>query len=114
MDMAFVRGDASSILISFPCTNDGMAWVSILILNVRFNLDLSSLWVEEEFFYSEGVQVVSTVMLLKIETDSGCGWRLPPGKYNVFGTPRVTRSISTEFSYMGLQPPMFRCLGELV
>jgi hypothetical protein len=38
---------------------------STLILNVRFNLDLSFLCVEE-VFYSEGVQVVSTVMLLKI------------------------------------------------
>ena len=96
MDMAIVHGDASSIPISFPCSDDGMAWVSTLILSVRFNLDLSSLWLGEELFYSEGVQVVYTVMLRKIETDSRCGWRLPLGKYHVFGTPRITRSISTE------------------
>ena len=46
-------------------------------------------------------QVVSTVMLLKIETNLGCDWRLPPGKYNVFGTPKVTRSISTEILIHG-------------
>jgi hypothetical protein len=63
---------------------------------VRFNLDLSSLSVEEEFFYSGGVQVVSTVMLLKIESDSRCGSKLPPNKYHIFGTLRVSKSISIE------------------
>jgi hypothetical protein len=55
MDMALVRGDGSSIPISFPCSDDGVACISALILSIRFNLELSSLWVEEEIFDSEGV-----------------------------------------------------------
>lgn len=94
MDMAFVRGDGSSIPISFPCNDDGVACVSALILSIRFNLNLSSLWVEEELFDSDGGQLVSTIMQLKIKSEEGDVWRLPSGKYHAFGTPSIARSVS--------------------
>jgi len=94
--MAMVLGDGSSIPISFPCRDDGVAWVSALVLSVRFNLELTSMWVKEELFDFEGVEIVSIVMQMKLKDERGDVWRFTLGKYHAFGTPNAVRSMSID------------------
>ena len=58
---AIVRADGDGVPISFPLGTDGLASVSIIHLDIRFQLNIASLPIDKEVFDSVSGNVTHTI-----------------------------------------------------
>jgi hypothetical protein len=58
---ATIRSDGDGVPISFPLGSDGLASVSAVCLGLRFQLNIASLYIEEEVFDSVSGDVTHTI-----------------------------------------------------
>ncbi len=82
--MASFRSYGSSVPFTLPVGDDGSTRVEEVVLSARFNLNVGSVYVEQEIFSSEGV-LQETVLQMKCPSDDNSFWILKSGSYRVFG-----------------------------
>jgi hypothetical protein len=58
---ATIRADGDGVPISFPLGSDGLASVSAVCLGLRFQLNIASLYIDEEVFDSVSSDVTHTI-----------------------------------------------------
>ena len=91
--MASLRGQNRSVPLCLPLDVDDVVWVPESVLSHRFNLVRTSIWIEQEVYDEEGKQVVATIMHKKQVKDTEVTWKLPAGKFRVFGDPVHSPSV---------------------
>lgn len=69
--MAFIRADGQGVHVSFPVGDDGYAKVTVLSLNLPFQFQEDSLYVEEKIFYLDSRKVTHAIGHLSFRTNEG-------------------------------------------
>ena len=67
-----------------PLQDDGFVCVSEDLLSLRFNLQLRTMYLEQEMYSADG-EVYETILVQKTRTDDGSVWILGPGSFRVIG-----------------------------
>jgi len=87
MAMASLRGQNHSIPLCLPVNSSGVVWVEESMVSHRFKLPRSTIWIEREVYDDEGKKLVAIEMHQMKVKDTIVTWKLPVGKFRVFGDP---------------------------
>jgi hypothetical protein len=101
-----IRADGDVVPISFPLGSDGLALVSAVRLGLRFQLNIASLYIDEEVFDSESGDVIHTIGQIPVCNGDGKQWLLRPSRFRLYGLSESTMAASTELA-PSLQSPSF-------
>src|ERR1700737_1294801 len=92
--MATIRAHGSFVPFILPLQDDGHVNVSEDLLSLRFNLQIGSMYLEQEM-YSADEEVYETILVQKNRRDVGFMWNLGPGSYRVIGLSESHMQAST-------------------
>jgi len=92
--MATIRAPGSFVPFLLPLQDDGFVRVSEDLLSLRFNLQLRTMYLEQEM-YSEDGEVYETILVQKTRTEDGSVWILGPGSFRVIGLSESQMQAST-------------------
>jgi hypothetical protein len=95
---ATIRADCDGVPISFPLGNDGLASVSAIRLGLRFQLNITSLHIDEEVFDSVSSDVTHTIGQIPVCNGDSKYWLLRPGRFRLYGLSESTMAASTELA----------------
>ena len=82
--MATIRSYGSFVPFTLPLQDHGRVTVSEDLLSLRFNLQIGTMYVEQEMYSVDG-EVSETILLQKNRCDDGQYWILGPGSFRVIG-----------------------------
>ena len=80
--MAIIRAHGSFVPFILPLQHDGHVSVSEDLLSLRFNLQIGSMYLEQEMYSADG-EVYETILVQKNRTEVGFMWNLGSGSYRV-------------------------------
>jgi hypothetical protein len=92
--MATTRAHGSFVPFILPLQDDGHVSVSEDLLSLRFNLQIGSMYLEQEMYSTDG-EVYETILVQKNRTKVGFRWNLGPGSYRVIGLSESQMQAST-------------------
>ena len=92
--MATIRAHGSFVPFILPLQDDGHVTVSEDLLSLRFNLQIGSMYLEQEMYSADG-DVYETILVQKNRTEVGFMWNLGPGSYRVIGLSESQMQAST-------------------
>jgi hypothetical protein len=82
--MATIRAHGSFVPFILQLQNDGHVSVSEDLLSLIFNLQIGSMYLEQEIYFADG-DVYEMIFVQKNRTEVGFMWNLGPGSYRVIG-----------------------------
>jgi hypothetical protein len=92
--MATIRTHGSFVPFILPHQDDGHVSVSEDLLSLRFNLQIGSMYLEQEMYSTDG-EVYETILVQKNRTEIGFMWILGPGSFRVIGLSESQMQAST-------------------
>jgi hypothetical protein len=92
--MATIRAHGSFVPFILPLQDDGHVSVSEDLLGLRFNLQIGSMYLEQEMYSPDG-EVYETILVQKNRTEVGFMWILGPGSFRVIGLSESQMQAST-------------------
>jgi hypothetical protein len=92
--MATIRAPGSFVPFLLPLQDDGFVRVSEDLLSLRFNLQLRTMYLEQEMYSGDG-EVYETILVQKTRTEDGSVWILGPGSFRVIGLSESQMQAST-------------------
>jgi hypothetical protein len=95
---ATIRAYGDGFPISFPVGTDGLASVSVVRLGLWFQLNIASLYIDEEGFDSVSSDVTHTIGQIPVCNGDGKHWQLRPGRFRLYGLSESTMAASTELA----------------
>jgi hypothetical protein len=95
---ATIRTDGDGVPISFPLGSDGLASVSTVRLEIQFQLNIASLYFDEEVFDSVSGDVTHTIGQIPMCNGDGKHWLLRPGRFILYGLSESTMVATTELA----------------
>jgi hypothetical protein len=106
MSFATIRADGDGVPISFPVGTDGLASISAVRFGLRFQLNIASLYIDEEVFDSVFGNVTHTIGQIPMCNGDGKHWLLRPGRFRLYGLSESIMAASTELA-PSLRSPSF-------
>jgi hypothetical protein len=106
---ATIRADGDGVPISFPLGSDGLASVSAVCLGLRFQLNIASLYIDEEVFDSVSSDVTHTIGQILVCNGDSKHWLLRPGRFRLYGLNESTMVTSTELAPSLRSPSFTNC-----
>ena len=82
--MATIRAYGSIVPFILPLQDDDHVDVSEDLLSLRFNLQIGTMYLEQEMYSADG-EVYETVLVQKNRTEVGFMWILGPSSFRVIG-----------------------------
>ena len=115
-EMAEIHSNGLGVSILFPICEDGLATVIALHISIRFGLQVTSLWVECEFYDPHTSALSYTMPEVSKHSEYGTNiWTVKSGRYRVYGLTTSQMSIPTQFviprqssTYTMTPPPTVR------
>jgi hypothetical protein len=95
---ATIRADGDGVPISFPLGSDGLDLVSVVRLGFRFQLNIASLYIDEEVFDSVSGDVTHMIGQIPVCNGDGKHWLLRPGRFRLYGLSESTMAASTKLA----------------
>ena len=92
--MATIRAHGSFVPFTLPLQDDGHVGVLEDLLSLRFNLQMGTMYLEQEMYFADG-QVCETIMIQKNRIEDGSMWILGPGSFRVIGLFESQMQAST-------------------
>jgi hypothetical protein len=101
---ATIRADGDGVPISFPLGSDGLASVSAVCLGLWFQLNIASLYIDEEVFDSVSGNVTHTIGQIPVCNRDGKYWLLRPKRFRLYGLSESTMAASIELATLLWSP----------
>jgi hypothetical protein len=98
---AVIRADGEGVPISFPLGSDGIAIVTTIRLNLRFQLNMDSLHIDKEVYDSVTGELSHTIGQLPVCNKDGKHWLLGPRRFRLYGLSESIMATTT-----GLATPL--------
>ena len=98
MSFATIRADGDGVLISFLLGCDGLAFISVVHLGLRFQLNIASLHIDEEVFDSISGDVSHTIGQISVCNGDGKHWLLRPIRFRLYGLSKSTMAAFAELA----------------
>ena len=92
--MATIRAHGSFVPFILPLQDDGHVNVSEDLLSLRFNLQIGTMYLEQEMYSADG-EVYETVLVKKNRTEVGFMWILRRGSFRMIGLSESQIQAST-------------------
>jgi len=92
--MATIRTHGSFVPFTLPLQDDGHVVVSEDLLSLRFNLQIGTMYIEQEMYSTVG-EVYETILVQKNRTEHGSMWILGAGSFRVIGLSESQMQAST-------------------
>jgi hypothetical protein len=92
--MATIRAHGSFVPFILPLQDDGHVNVTEDLLSLRFNLQVGTMYLEQEMYSADG-EVYETILVQKNRTEVGFMWILGPGSFRVIGLSESQMQAST-------------------
>ena len=92
--MATIRAYEFFIPFTLPLQDDGHVGVLEDLLSLRFNLQMRTMYIEQEIYFADG-QVCETIMIQKNKIEDGLMWILGLGSFRVIGLFKFQIQAST-------------------
>ena len=73
--MATIRAHGSFVPFNLPLENDGCVVVLEYLLGLRFNLQIGTMYVEQEIYSASGI-VSRTILMQKNKSEGGSMWMI--------------------------------------
>lgn len=94
--MAFVHANGHGIPISFPIADEGFCIVTAFRLSLRFQFEEESMQIDQEIFHDASGELTHIVSQPSYLNDGVKFWRLPPGRFRLYGLSNSLLAGSTE------------------
>jgi hypothetical protein len=82
--MATIRAHEFFVPFILPLQDDGHVNVTEDLLSLRFNLQVGTMYLEQEMYSTDG-EVYETILVQKNRTEVDFMWILGPGSFRVIG-----------------------------
>lgn len=94
--MAFIHADGHGVPISFAVGEDGLCTVTAFRLSLRFHFQEDSMLIDQEIFDDASGDLSHTIAHNSIMNGDVKSWRLPTGRFRLYGVTESILAGSTE------------------
>jgi hypothetical protein len=94
--MALIHANGHGVPVSFPIGDEGFCIVTAFRLSLRFQFQEESMQIDQEVFDDASGELTHTIGHLSYMNDGVRFWRLPPGRFRLYGLSDSLLVGSTE------------------
>ena len=84
LSMTTIRSHGSFVFFMLPLQDDGHVDVSEDLLSLRFNLQIGTMYLEQQMYFANG-KVYETMLVQNNRTEVDFMWILRPGSFRIIG-----------------------------
>jgi hypothetical protein len=94
--LAVIYSDVEAVPISFPLGNDGVALVTSIRLNLRFQMSEDFMFIDEEVYDAQSRDLIHTIGQSPVCEGVTKQWLLNASRYRIYGVSDSVMAASTE------------------